>query len=144
MIEVTPQEIYLRDLGSANGTYVNGVQVKNTALYSGDQIAFDRNRFLIEAPGTPTRKEDLGGSDSSQRAQAQAAAQSNVTQTLKAIRPSEQATGVMSPVTAPLADQGRAKPSESAPTTGWNPWYLIAAGAAIAMALALLFLAATH
>jgi pSer/pThr/pTyr-binding forkhead associated (FHA) protein len=144
MIEVAPQEIYLRDLGSANGTYVNGVQVKNTTLYSGDQIAFDRNRFLIEAPGTPTRKEDLGGSDASQRAQAQAAAQSNVTQTLKAIRPAEQATGVMTPVTAPLADATQAKAIGPAPSGGWNPWYLIAAGAAIAMALALLFLAATH
>ena len=54
-IEVSAEGIYLRDLGSANGTFVNGVQVRDAVLFAGDQIAFDRNRFLIEAPGTPTR-----------------------------------------------------------------------------------------
>jgi len=51
IIENTPEGIYLRDLGSANGTHVNGVPVRDTVLRPGDQIAFDLNRFLLEAPG---------------------------------------------------------------------------------------------
>jgi pSer/pThr/pTyr-binding forkhead associated (FHA) protein len=51
MIENTPKGLYLRDMGSANGTFVNGVAVRDTVLKNGDQIAFDLNRFLVEAPG---------------------------------------------------------------------------------------------
>ena len=40
MVEVTPAGIWLRDLGSANGTYVNGVQVRDAVLFTGDQLAF--------------------------------------------------------------------------------------------------------
>jgi len=57
VIENAGDDIFLRDLGSANGTYVNGVQVKDAVLHPGDQIAFDRNRFLLEAPGLPLRGE---------------------------------------------------------------------------------------
>ncbi len=58
MIENSGDGLYLRDLGSANGTFVNGVQVRDAVLHPGDQIAFDRNRFLLEAPGLPLRGED--------------------------------------------------------------------------------------
>jgi pSer/pThr/pTyr-binding forkhead associated (FHA) protein len=51
LIENTPEGLFLRDLGSANGTFVNGSSVRDTVLKPGDQIAFDQNRFMIEAPG---------------------------------------------------------------------------------------------
>lgn len=51
LIENSPHGLYLRDLGSHNGTFVNGVSVRDTVLVPGDQLAFDQNRFLIEAPG---------------------------------------------------------------------------------------------
>lgn len=51
LIENTPDGLFLRDLGSANGTFVNGTPVRDTILKPGDQLAFDQNRFLIEAPG---------------------------------------------------------------------------------------------
>lgn len=51
VIENTPHGLYLRDLGSPAGTLVNGVMVRDTVLSPGDQVAFDQNRFLVEAPG---------------------------------------------------------------------------------------------
>jgi pSer/pThr/pTyr-binding forkhead associated (FHA) protein len=51
LIENTPEGLFLRDLTSANGTFVNGTSVRDTVLKPGDQLAFDQNRFLIEAPG---------------------------------------------------------------------------------------------
>ncbi len=58
MIENTPDGLFLRDLGSANGTFVNGTSVRDTVLRPGDQLAFDQNRFLIEAPGYQSTSED--------------------------------------------------------------------------------------
>ncbi len=56
VIECTAAGIRLRDLGSANGTFVNGQWVHNAELKVGDQIGFDRNRFLIEAIGDATAR----------------------------------------------------------------------------------------
>lgn len=48
--------VVLRDLGSANGTVVNGHPVRDALLRPGDQIAFGaQHRFVLESPlsGTP-------------------------------------------------------------------------------------------
>ena len=119
-IEVTEGEIYLRDLGSTNGTFVNGVQVRDATLYSGDQIAFDRNRFLIEAPGMPVRRADARPGAAEPRAQPQ------VTQTMRAIR-----------AEAPAAPPVESKP---APSGSQGVWWLLGAAVLIALGLALLFL----
>lgn len=47
--------VYLRDLGSDTGTQVNGIALRDAVLHSGDQIVFDHQRFVIEAPGLPAR-----------------------------------------------------------------------------------------
>jgi predicted component of type VI protein secretion system len=49
VIEATPIGLHLKDLGSINGTFVNGAWVHNAELKAGDQIGFDRNRFLVES-----------------------------------------------------------------------------------------------
>jgi len=49
VIDATPAGMFLRDQGSANGTFVNGSWVKDVELKVGDQIGFDRNRFLVES-----------------------------------------------------------------------------------------------
>ena len=51
MIENTGRGIFLRDLGSSNGTLVNGVLTKDAVLKLGDQIAFEQSRFLLESGG---------------------------------------------------------------------------------------------
>lgn len=44
--------VLLRDLGSAEGTLVNGVPVREALLRPGDQLVFDaHHRFVVEAPG---------------------------------------------------------------------------------------------
>ncbi|MBU6200052.1 MAG: FHA domain-containing protein [Xanthomonadaceae bacterium] len=113
VIENTGDGIYLRDLGSANGTFVNGVLVRDAVLHTDDQIAFDRNRFLLEAPSLPTRG-DL--------ALAPPAAQEvNITQTMRAI------------------DKPASAPASSAEERNRNDiWWLIGAAALIAAGIAVL------
>ncbi len=54
-IDAVGDMIVLRDLGSASGTSVNGIGVRDAVLHPGDQLAFGRNRFVLEAPGFPAR-----------------------------------------------------------------------------------------
>jgi pSer/pThr/pTyr-binding forkhead associated (FHA) protein len=116
VIENSGDGIYLRDLGSANGTFVNGVQVRDAVLYPDDQIAFDQNRFLLEAPSLPTRE------DGAQLAVDPA--DSTITQTMRAV-----------PTPArPVA------PSKPADDRNKNDiWWLIGAAALIAIGIAVLF-----
>lgn len=120
MIENSGDGLYLRDLGSSNGTFVNGVQVKNAVLHPGDQLAFDRNRFLVEAPGMPTREEDL----STDRNDANKSPM--ITQTMRAV-------DVPDPVNKPTSGQ-------PAPASRNEIWWLIGAAALIGAGIALLLL----
>lgn len=115
VIENSGDGIYLRDLGSANGTFVNGVQVRDAVLHPDDQIAFDQNRFLLEAPSLPTRADG-----------AQLAADtddSTITQTMRAVpRPSV-------PAPQPPDDERNKN----------DIWWLIGAAALIAIGIGVLF-----
>ena len=43
--------VLLRDLGSATGSRVNGMPVRDALLSAGDQVAFDgQHRFVVEVP----------------------------------------------------------------------------------------------
>jgi pSer/pThr/pTyr-binding forkhead associated (FHA) protein len=113
MIENSGDLIYLRDLGSANGTFVNGVQVRDAVLHPDDQIAFDHNRFLLEAPGMPSRDQLLIDERNAP----------NITQTMRAVRLDEQHP-------APRSSNGARN----------DIWWLIGAAALIGMGIALLLL----
>jgi pSer/pThr/pTyr-binding forkhead associated (FHA) protein len=50
-VEVHGERVLLRDLGSADGTRVNGVAVRHCWLQAGDQVVFDgQHRFVLEVP----------------------------------------------------------------------------------------------
>ena len=116
VIENSGDGIYLRDLGSSNGTFVNGVQVRNAVLHPDDQIAFDQNRFLLEAPGLPSREQV--GSISEHNAP-------NITQTMRAVR---------------LPGEDDPAPKAVDPGSRNDIWWLIGAAALIGMGIAILLL----
>ncbi len=57
-ISVASDGLYVEDLGSSNGTFVNGKQVKRAKVEPGDELKLDTVRFLVQAPGmdTPAKK----------------------------------------------------------------------------------------
>ena len=50
-LDLVGDRIILRDLGSAEGTLVNGEPMRDALLRPGDQVVFDaHHRFVVEAP----------------------------------------------------------------------------------------------
>lgn len=49
-LEPHAEGVVLRDLGSHEGSLVNGWPVRSALLRSGDQLVFDTQRFVVEAP----------------------------------------------------------------------------------------------
>jgi pSer/pThr/pTyr-binding forkhead associated (FHA) protein len=56
-VEAIAESICLRDMGSGAGALVNGLRLTTAVLHPGDQLAFGRDHFIIEAPGLPLRGE---------------------------------------------------------------------------------------
>ncbi len=50
-IEVTSDGLFVEDLGSANGTFVNGKRVRRAKLAAGNELMLDTVRFLLQSPG---------------------------------------------------------------------------------------------
>lgn len=53
-IEHAGRAIHLRCAAGAE-VWVNGVRVRSAVLHSGDQLAFERSHFVVEAAGLPSR-----------------------------------------------------------------------------------------
>ncbi len=116
-IENSGDAIYLRALDGNGVAYVNGVRVRDAVVHAGDQIAFGRNRFVVEAPGLRARSEETASQSAP-----------NITQTMRAIQ---------------LPDEAEAKPPQphtQARSNSNDIWWLIGAAAVIALCMALLFL----
>lgn len=78
-ILVTADGLYVEDMGSSNGTFVNGRRVRREKIEPGDELKLDTVRFLVQSPGqegarkkatpigdqTPTRESDAVGKKSS-------------------------------------------------------------------------------
>lgn len=50
-VKPTHDGLSVEDLGSANGTYINGQRVQTGILKAGDELRLDAIRFLLVAPG---------------------------------------------------------------------------------------------
>ena len=68
ILEIAPPQCFLRDLGSTNGTFVNGIRVETAHLKHGDRIqggetvlevevAVDQSEFVQQIPGSGERTE---------------------------------------------------------------------------------------
>lgn len=55
--------LYVRDLSSSNGTFVNGKQVSQSRLKNGDVLSFDKLSFTIVGPGSGDDDDLFGGED---------------------------------------------------------------------------------
>jgi len=54
-LELRGDRVLLRDLGSADGSRVNGIAVRDALLVAGDQVVFDaQHRFVLEVPWAPS------------------------------------------------------------------------------------------
>ncbi len=50
-ISVTMDGLTVEDMGSSNGTFINGKQVEKGKLSPGDELRLDTVRFLVQVPG---------------------------------------------------------------------------------------------
>lgn len=50
-IFITADGLFVEDLGSANGTFVNGKRIRREKIEPGDELKLDTVRFLVQAPG---------------------------------------------------------------------------------------------
>lgn len=53
------QEVHVKDLGSSNGTYVNGKRVAETTLNAGDRLGVGPVMFVVQIDGKPKTIEPL-------------------------------------------------------------------------------------
>lgn len=116
-LELHGDRVILRGIAANEATLVNGVPVRDAVLAPGDQIVLDQHRFVLEAPGLPSRGQDV-------------AVRGGVvahTQTIKAVK-----------VNPANAAEPMTKTTETEPAPAVDPgalWWLIAAAAVLAAAL---------
>jgi len=121
-IELHGDRVVLRDLGAGQGegTMLNGVRVRNALLMAGDQLAWEQNRYVLEAPGlsAPVQRHDT-----------------------TPLPKTSHSTQVMRPVTSVHSVQTAPFQSDSLPVSKGNGvWWLIGVAAALAAALTALLL----
>jgi pSer/pThr/pTyr-binding forkhead associated (FHA) protein len=58
-LRLTPDGLYVEDMGSANGTWLNGKRVQSGHLKPGEELRLDTVRFLLVAPGMDARQQSV-------------------------------------------------------------------------------------
>lgn len=54
-------EVLVEDMGSANGTWLNGKRITRAQAVHGDEIRFDTQRFQLLVPGQPLQARAIAG-----------------------------------------------------------------------------------
>lgn len=54
-VELAGSEVILRDLGSSNGTYLNGKRIAEARVMAGDKISIGPVTFIVQINGLPPR-----------------------------------------------------------------------------------------
>lgn len=49
--------LLIQDIGSSNGTFVNGKRIREAALRAGDQVRIGSLRFIVQIDGKPSNQE---------------------------------------------------------------------------------------
>jgi eukaryotic-like serine/threonine-protein kinase len=62
LLEIAPPQAFLRDLGSTNGTFVNGIRVETAHLKHGDRIQGGETVLEVEVAGDPNDSPYVPGS----------------------------------------------------------------------------------
>ncbi len=58
-LTIQPEGVHIEDLGSANGTYLNGERVQRAVARSGDQVRFEQYSYTLKGPeSTPPGDDD--------------------------------------------------------------------------------------
>ncbi len=122
-VEINGDRVVLRDYGGGEGTLLNGVPVRNALLVAGDQLAWEQNRFVLEAPGllVPAQRHDTTPLPPT-----------SVNKEHANDRP---VTGVFNAVSASKPDSAPASESERDGSRGSYVGWLIASAALLAAAL---------
>lgn len=120
-VELHGDRVVLRDLGAGDGTRLNGVPVRNALLAAGDQLAWEQNRYVLEAPGlsAPVQRHD----------------------TTPLPPTAAHTTQTMRPITAVQSVQSAAATADDSQRLRGNTvWWLIASAAALGAAITALLL----
>ena len=56
-LKVTTEGVHVEDMGSANGTFINGKRVQAGLLKPGEELRLDTVRFLLVTPGMDARQQ---------------------------------------------------------------------------------------
>lgn len=126
-VEINGDRVVMRDFGGGEGPMLNGVPVRNAVLVGGDQIAWEQNRFVLEAPGLLAPAQQRHDTTPVP----QTAANSGVN-----MHTPRQVTGVFAATPPPAANE---TPAETE-SRGGSVWWLIAAAAALGTLIAALLL----
>lgn len=119
-VELHGDRVVLRDLGAGDGTRLNGVPVRNALLAAGDQLAWEQNRYVLEAPGlsAPVQRHD----------------------TTPLPPTAAHTTQTMRPITAVHSPQPAVPAETPSRRRGSTVWWLIASAAALGAAITALLL----
>ncbi|HEY2345615.1 MAG TPA: FHA domain-containing protein [Xanthomonadaceae bacterium] len=125
-VELHGDRVVLRDLamGHGDGTLLNGIRVRNALLAAGDQLAWEQNRFVLEAPGlsAPVQRHDTTPLPKTK-------SQGPTTQTMRPVTAVHAAPAAMSADASMSSRKGAA-----------TVWWLIVAAAALGAAITALLL----